>query len=114
MGQMGRLKEANRLYNKMAYYHAAMAYEDVLERGIDSTYIARNIADCYDRIENNQKAVAWYEHIERRSILNKDQLYRYAMVLRQVKQYDLSLEKLKEYEATFGATEVTRRKIAEH
>lgn len=113
-GQSGRLKEANKLYNKMAYYHAAIAYEDVLERGVDSTYIARNIADCYDKIENNAKAASWYDHIDRRAILNQHQLLRYAMVLRQIKRYDASLEKLKEYESLFGATELTQTKIAEH
>jgi outer membrane protein OmpA-like peptidoglycan-associated protein len=112
--QSGRLKEANKLYNKMAYYHAAVAYEDVLARGVDSTYIARNIADCYDKIENNTKAVAWYEHIDRRFILNQHQLLRYAMVLRQLKSYERSLEKFKEYESLYGATDLTRKKIAEH
>lgn len=112
--QMRRLAQANKLYNKMAYYYAAEAYEDVLVRGIDSTQIAGNIADCYDKIENNEKAAAWYEHIERRSVLNNRQLLRYAMVLKQVKKYDLSLQKFQEYEQKFGATELTRRKIAEH
>jgi outer membrane protein OmpA-like peptidoglycan-associated protein len=112
--QSNRLKEANKLYNKMAYYHAAMAYEDALERGVDSTLIALSIADCYYKIESNAKAVAWYEHIERRSVLNKNQLLTYALVLRQVKKYDLSLEKLKEYEATYGAIPLTRKKISEH
>jgi outer membrane protein OmpA-like peptidoglycan-associated protein len=112
--QMRRLAQANKLYNKMAYYYAAEAYEDVLARGIDSTLIAGNIADCYDRIENNEKAVVWYEHIERRSVLNSRQLLRYAMVLKQVKKYDLSLQKFQEYEQRFGATELTRRRIAEY
>lgn len=112
--QMRRLSEANKLYNKMAYYFAAEAYEDVLARGVDSTQIAPNIADCYDKIENNEKAVAWYEHIERKSVLNSRQLLRYAMVLRQVRNYDLSLQKFMEYETRYGATELTRRKIAEH
>lgn len=113
-GQSGRLREANKLYYKMAYYHAAIAYEDVLERGVDSTYIARNLADCYDKIENNAKAALWYDHIERRSVLNQFQLIRYAMVLRQLRRYDASLEKLKQYESVFGATEFTQTKIAEH
>jgi tetratricopeptide (TPR) repeat protein len=112
--QMRRLREANKLYNKMAYYFAAEAYEDVLARGIDSTQIAPNIADCYDKIENNEKAVAWYEHIERRSVLNSRQLLRYAMVLRQVRNYDLSLQKFREYEDRYGSTDLTRTKIAEH
>ena len=112
--QMRRLREANKLYNKMAYYFAAEAYEDVLARGIDSTQIAPNIADCYDKIENNEKAVAWYEHIERRSVLNSRQLLRYAMVLRQVRNYDLSLQKFREYEERYGSTDLTRTKIAEH
>jgi outer membrane protein OmpA-like peptidoglycan-associated protein len=112
--QMRRLAQANKLYNKMAYFYAAEAYEDVLARGVDSTQIAGNIADCYDKIENNDKAAAWYEHIERRSVLNSRQLLRYAMVLRQVRKYDLSLQKFLEYESRYGATELTSRKIAEH
>jgi len=112
--QMRRLREANKLYNKMAYYFAAEAYEDVLSRGVDSLQIAPNIADCYDKIENNEKAVAWYELIERRAVLNSRQLLRYAMVLRQVRNYDLSLQKFMEYEARYGSNELTRKKIAEH
>jgi outer membrane protein OmpA-like peptidoglycan-associated protein len=112
--QMKRWNEANKLYNKMAYYYAAEAYEDVLARGVDSSQIAPNIADCYDKIENNEKASAWYEYIDRKSILNSRQLLRYAMVLRQVRNYDLSLQKFIEYETKYGATDLTRRKIAEH
>lgn len=111
---MKRWNEANKLYNKMAYYFAAEAYEDVLARGVDSSQVAPNIADCYDKIENNEKAAAWYEYIDRKSILNSRQLLRYAMVLRQVRNYDLSLQKFMEYESRFGATDLTRRKIAEH
>lgn len=102
------------LYNQSAFYYAALAYEDALDRGVDSTQIAFNIADCYDKIEMNEKAVAWYNHIERRSLLNKQQLLRYAMVLRQVGSYDVSLDKLKEYERRYGSTDFTRSKIAEH
>lgn len=112
--QMRRLRQANNLYNKMAYYFAAEAYEDVLSRGVDSLQIAPNIAECYDKIENNEKAVAWYELIDRRGVLNSRQLLRYAMVLRQVRNYDLSLQKFMEYEARYGSTELTRKKIAEH
>lgn len=112
--QTTRLKEANNLYARLAYFLAAEAYEDVLDATKDSTLVSTKIADCYDRIENNEKAVLWYNFIQRTSVLNQHQLLRSAIVRRQVGDYDGSLKQLREYEQRFGSTDVTKKMILEH
>lgn len=89
-GQDFRMKQANKLYNKMAYYYAAEAYEDVLSRGTDSMTVASKLAECYDKMEMNSRASIWYRYIEDKGSLTRHQLFRYAMVLTQLKEYELS------------------------
>ena len=112
--QNARFKEANKLYANQSYFFAAEAFEDVLERTKDSSAVAAQLADCYDKIERNDKAVFWYDFIEKRSGLTKYQLMRSANVRRQTGNYDGSLEQFKQYEQLYGATDVTRKCIENH
>lgn len=112
--QSARLKEANTLYARLSYFQASEAFEDVLDATKDSSLVSVKLADCYDRIENNEKAVIWYNYISRNSQLNQNQLLRSAVVRRQVGDYAGSLKQLKEYEAKYGSSDVTQKMILEH
>jgi len=114
LGQQVRLKEANLLYNKMAYYYAAEAYEDVLDRTRDSSEVAVKIADCYDKIEDNEKAVVWYDYLGNNAQLTQKQLLRSAVVRRQVGDYAGSVGQLAQYETNYGRNDVTKQMILEH
>lgn len=113
-GQDFRMKQANKLYSKMAYYYAAEAFEDVLSRGTDSMIVAAKLADCYDKMEVNNRAALWYQFLEDKATLSKSQLFRYALVLGQLKDYALAYDKFVEYEDKFGPNDVSRKKIAEY
>lgn len=112
--QNARLKEANKLYNNQSFYFAAEAYEDVLERTQDSSIVSIRIAECYDKIENNKKAVEWYDYINRNAQLSQKQLMRSAIVRRQIGDYKGSLAELKRYERLYGANDVSQMLIQEH
>lgn len=114
LGQQARLNEANALYNKMAYYYAAEAYEDVLQRSKDSSLVGVKLADCYDKIEDNEKAVIWYNYLSRNTELTQKQLLRSAVVRRQVGDYAGSLGQLTKYESKYGQNDVTKKMILEH
>jgi|GEM_PF-125128 len=113
-GQQNRLNEANAFYNKMAYFYAAQAYEDVLERSKDSSLVAVKIADCYDKIEDNEKAVIWYNYLSSNTQLTQKQLLRSAVVRRQVGDYAGSIGQLSQYETKYGRNDVTKQLILEH
>lgn len=112
--QTSRLKDANTLYSRLSYYQAAEAFEDVLDATKDSSSVSIKLADCYDKIENNEKAVIWYNYIIQNSQLNQKQLLRSAVVRRQVGDYAGSLQQLREYEAKYGSSDVTKKMILEH
>lgn len=105
--QGGRLKYAQEQYAQMAYVFAAEAYEDVLERGIDSVTVASSIADSYAKINNIEKAVSWYAFMDQNSMLSKEEHLTYALLLRQVENYSASKEQLERFAARYGANDIT-------
>jgi tetratricopeptide (TPR) repeat protein len=92
LGQSSRLNYADKQYEQLAYYYAIEAYLDVLERGTDSSEISSKIADCYFQLNEVQNAVTWYDYINRKQTLNKEQHIRLAMLKRQLADYDGSLD----------------------
>lgn len=94
--QNSRLKYAKELYENDAYYYAASAYEDVLERGIDSMLVVTEIADSYYRSDNLNKALEWYEFKKSRSNLNSEELTRLALLYRKSGNYNQSSTTIEE------------------
>lgn len=105
--QKARLKYADKLYQNNGYYFASEAYEDVIERHIDSSEVASKIADSYDKIGNTKKALDWYRFIQRKSSINQHQLERLALLERQVGNTERSNELLHKYEEQFGKSDIT-------
>lgn len=106
-GQSNRLEYADRMYEAQSYYDAVEAYEDVLERKVDSTVVAQRLSMSYDKIGRTPKAIEWYRY---RGIDNlvSEELVRLALLEREVGDYDASHELLNRYEQRFGSTNLTR------
>lgn len=79
--QNGRLKYANKQYANMSYYYASEGYEDVLDRGMDSSIVAKKIADSYHKINNVEKAYDWYGFLYRNNKLNQEEHLIYGNLL---------------------------------
>ncbi|MFT6923368.1 MAG: outer membrane protein OmpA-like peptidoglycan-associated protein [Crocinitomicaceae bacterium] len=96
-GQGNRLKFADKQYDNMAYYYAYMAYEDVLERGVDSAIVAKKIAVSYRKTNNLAKADEWYGFLYRKGNLSKSELLDYARLSISVGDYVKSQEIVNNY-----------------
>lgn len=103
-----RLKYADKQYQEMSYLFAAEAYEDVLERGIDSMVVAEKIADSYLRVNNVPKAVQWFDYIKKNNSLNQKNHLQSAIVRRQLGQYEESNNLLNSYVEKFGHNDITQ------
>lgn len=114
MAQGSRLKYADRMYNDMAYVEAASGYEDVIERGIDSLSICNKIAASYDRSGDTKKAIEWYNFIERKNTITKDQLMRSILLYREIGDYKGSQQRALSYKEKFGTNDVINRIIEEN
>lgn len=112
-GQNSRLNYANKQYEQLAYYYAIEAYLDVLERGTDSSEISSKIADCYFQLNQVENAVTWYDYINRKQELNKEQHIRLAMLKRQLANYDESLDLFISFQQKYGENDITKSMISE-
>ncbi len=105
-GQQARLKYADKLFERQSYYAAASAYEDVLARRIDSSDIAPQIAESYDKSGSFDKALSWYRYLDRHQMLSKENLLRLALLERRFSHYDLSDKHLRSYKEKYGVCDV--------
>jgi outer membrane protein OmpA-like peptidoglycan-associated protein len=105
--QSGRLKYANKLYESMSYFYAAEAYEDCIARKTDSSTVAANIATSYDKVGNTQKAIEWYNFLNRNTVLSKEQHLRLGLLERQVGRYQESEMLMASYEQKYGIQDVS-------
>lgn len=108
IAQKARLKFADKLYTDLAYYDASKVYEDVLEKGVDSIEIADKIADCYQKIGNTVTAVKWYDYMHEKNKISQTALLQFALMERQLGEYDHSLVLTQQYEQLYGANDITQ------
>lgn len=90
IAQHKRYKYAENLYANGVYADAAQAYEDVLERGMDSLTVADHISESYDNSGGYEKALSWYTYQNVHQILDKKESLRYSILLATVKSYDMA------------------------
>ncbi len=112
-GQQNRLKYAERLYSGGVYADAAEAYEDVLERGVDSNRVAVQITDSYDQSGNDEKALEWYAYKKRTATLTKTDCMRYSILLGTKGKYDEARSILVESQNRFGIDSLTSYRLKE-
>jgi outer membrane protein OmpA-like peptidoglycan-associated protein len=101
--QSARLKYADKMYDAKSYAYASEAYEDVISRKkSDSSIVASRLADSYDKIDNKQKAVEWYNYLKRNNKITREQFLRLALLERGLQNYSSSDQLLAEYKKKYG------------
>jgi outer membrane protein OmpA-like peptidoglycan-associated protein/tetratricopeptide (TPR) repeat protein len=111
--QETRLRYAEKLYSGGVYADAAEAYEDVLERGVDSNRVAEQITDSYDQSGNPDKALEWYGYKKRNATITKTEYMRYSILLGTKGNYDDARKVLEESIARFGPDSLTDYRLKE-
>ena len=96
--QSGKQKKADRLYNDFAYVKAIEVYKDLVERDYNTTYNQQRIADSYYKLRDPQNAVQYYAQVVDQPDVSPEAYYKYAQMLRGMREYDKSREWLKRYQ----------------
>lgn len=82
-------KKANRKYNRFDYAKAIPLYQKVIEKnGKHAADATVRLADCYRLINDNEKALQWYEKVVQLEGIDPINNYRYGMALRNAGEYD--------------------------
>lgn len=97
MAQRNHEKEADRLYNAFAYWKAAEKYEDLLMSDPANARYVQQLAYCYCKIPDYEKAVKYYALLAQSDICKPDDIYDYAQLLRITGRYDESKSWLEKY-----------------
>ncbi|WP_430405765.1 OmpA family protein [Fluviicola sp.] len=111
--QQNRLKYAEKLYSGGVYADAAEAYEDVLERGVDSVKISDHITESYDQSGNQNKALEWYGYKKRNNTLTREDFMRYSLLLGTKGKYLEAREVLEQSLTKYGKDSLTVYRLGE-
>ncbi len=87
LAQEGRIKKAEKMYDRMAYAEAVDYYSSILEQGVDSARLAPQIADSYYQMRDTENAEKWYAVVVKNSPRPLD-YFRYAESLKGNGKYD--------------------------
>lgn len=96
--QSGKQKKADRLYDDFAYVKAIEVYKDLLEREYNTTYNQQRIADSYYKLRDPENAVQYYAQVVEQPSISPEVYYKYAQMLRGMREYEKSREWLKKYQ----------------
>ncbi|MGB7785107.1 MAG: OmpA family protein [Salinimicrobium sp.] len=96
--QSGKQKKADRLYNDFAYTKAIELYKDLLEKDYNTAENTEKLADAYYRLRDPENAVHYYASVVDQPGVSPETYYRYAQMLRGVREYEKSREWLKKYQ----------------
>lgn len=96
--QSGKQKKADRLYDDFAYVKAIEVYKDLVERDYNTTFNQQRIADSYYKLRDPQNAVQYYAQVVNKPDVSPEAYYKYAQMLRGMREYDKSREWLKKYQ----------------
>lgn len=96
--QSGKQKKADRLYDDFAYVKAIEVYKDLLERDYNTTYNQQRIADSYYQLRDPENAVQYYAQVVDQPNVSPEVYYKYAQMLRGMREYEKSREWLKKYQ----------------
>lgn len=100
--QSGRVKLANQHLENRAYFYAAEAYEDVVERSGDSLAVAASIARAYYELGSLKNAAVWYEFLKENEGLTKEQLLNLIAAYRQLGHEEKAVSMIKRYQVQYG------------
>ena len=90
LAQRGKLKKADKYYQKIAYIDAAILYSKLLNSKADSPEMRGKLADCYYQIGETDKAEMYYAQMINSSEVNSIDLYQYSQSLKENGKYEES------------------------
>lgn len=96
--QSGKQKKADRLYDDFAYVKAIEVYKDLIERDYNTIYNQQRIADSYYKLRDPENAVQYYAQVVEQPSISPEVYYKYAQMLRGMREYEKSREWLKKYQ----------------
>jgi outer membrane protein OmpA-like peptidoglycan-associated protein/tetratricopeptide (TPR) repeat protein len=99
-GQSGKVKKADKLYEKYAYVDAIKTYERVFEKGYKSADILQKLGNAYYFNADLEKAAKWYgELFAFTQDVEAEYYYRYSQSLRGIKDYVKADEMMAKFNA---------------
>ncbi len=91
------LSNADRLFELYAYSEAANAYEKLLQRRENDTYIIQQLAQCYLKMGQYQKALGYFEKLIQTGKARNEDYFNYASLLLTDGQFEQAIREFKAY-----------------
>lgn len=96
--QSSKQKRADRYFENFAYTKAIEEYKDLLEDDYNTAYNQQQLANSYYKLRDPENAVNYYAMVVEQPNVSPEVYYRYAQMLRGVREYEKSREWLKKYQ----------------
>lgn len=96
--QSSKQKKADRLYDDFAYVKAIDEYQNLLERNYNEDYNKRKLGDSYFLLRDPENAAVYYQDVVQQPDVSPEYYFKYAQVLRGIREYDESREWLHKYQ----------------
>lgn len=100
--QQGLQKKADNLFNKFSFVKASEVYQELINKGFNTDYATRQLADCYAYMRNPESAAEYYKQAVTQENIPVAYYYRYAQSLRGVKDYKGSREWIRKFKNLGG------------
>ncbi len=102
--QLKLQQKADKLFNNFAFESAAEHYKILLDKGYNSSYINRQLGDCYAYMRDPETAVTYYQTAVQNSAVPVIYYYKYAQALRGNKNYEASRTWLQNFKDKGGVS----------
>ena len=96
-------KKADELFNNFAFVQAATAYTNLINKGTNTDYAIRQLADTYAYMRNADSAAFYYEKAIKQNNIPIQYYYNYAQALRGVENYEASRTWMKKFKDAGGS-----------
>ncbi|PCH75822.1 MAG: flagellar motor protein MotB [Flavobacteriaceae bacterium] len=109
LGQSGRQKKADKLFNSFSFQKAIENYEKLIKKDYNTSYAQQQIGDAYMMQRKPEKAVQYYRNIVHDKNTPSEYYYNYAQALRGIEDYSSSILWMNKFKETHqNDTRVTR------
>lgn len=98
--QSGKVKQADKLFNKFSYMKAINLYKSALEKRPYDLHANKKLGDCYMLLRQPQKAVPYYKLAVKGHDIDANYYYAYAQALRASGEYKKSKKWMKKFKST--------------
>ena len=98
--QSGKVKQADKLFNKFSYMKAIKLYQSELQKRPNNLHVHKKLGDCYMLLRQPKKAAPYYKRVVKSTDINPIYYYAYAQVLRANGDYKQSKKWMRKFKAT--------------